>query len=450
MLRRDVALATATIAATATLLGAPLPAAAAPLGGPWGPPHVLYDGRPAQRISQATTTDGTTVVAFQRNPRHGPRSSFVAIQRSGGTWSEPAPLSDRRTIRPKVLAWGAGHLSVIWSSPVGPNNYRYHLRSLNAEGTLGEAERLVKAKYAFRMYQAAMNSHGQVALAWSNGNRFDRVVVRHVDGSWARYPRVPVRHARTYGFQVIEDPRALFLDDAGRVSIITWGSVDDSSKVIWLARPGGDDGWTTQRIESGRTPYGYLDAAAYASNPRGDLVVTWAELDASGEATVQLRFAPDGEELGEPTTLPTNWCYLDVEPCAGVAIGEDGTVTVAYGRGPGRGDIVAEMVRRAPDGTFTPAQTLSESLLYVLGLQVAGNLRGDAVVSFYGYDGASSCTAFARCPAKQPCAETLWRDDDRSRLDLWTTVMGVDAEVTVTWWMFGHDGIATRQLAAAG
>jgi hypothetical protein len=262
---------------------------------------------------------------------------------------------------------------------------------------------------------------------------------------------VPVLHPTCCGgLRYISNPRALFLDDAGGVSNITWGTVDDSKRAIWLTRPDAEDGWTTQRIgplDGGTTRYGSVPDASYASNPRGDLVVTWPQ-SRLGEWSLQLRFARSGHRLGEPATLSNNYCATDDSaPCAAVAMANDGTVTVAYGRGE-RGDVAVEMVRRDPHGTFTPAQTLTAGLLWAQQLQVAGNPEGDAIVSFASYPPGTS--GFARCPATQPCAETLWLSDDPSRLDVWTTSMGPDAEVTVTWSEFYHDGIATRQLAAVG
>jgi hypothetical protein len=349
-----------------------------------------------------------------------------------------------------VVAWGDGHLSVIWSSHAGPDNYRFHLRSLAADGTLGEPEKLIKAEYAYRTYQAAMNSHGQVALAWSNGDLYDRVVVRQLDGSWTRYPKVPVLHPTCCGgLQYISNPRALFLDDAGRVSNITWGTVDDSDEAIWLTRPDNSGGWSTELIgpvDGGSTPYGRVPDASFASNTRGDLVATWPQYKL-GDWSVHLRFAENGHPLGESTTLSDN-CPPDASsPCAGVAIAEDGTSTVAYGRGE-RGDVAIKMVRRDPDGTFTRAQTLAAGLTWAFDMQLAGNPGGDTIVSLRTY--APVRTAFARCPAGRPCAETLLLGDDPSWLDPWTTSMGADAEVTVTWSEYHHEGIATRQLAAVG
>lgn len=199
-------------------------------------------------------------------------------------------------------------------------------------------------------------------------------------------------------------------------------------------------------VDGGTTPYGRVPDASYASNPRGDLVVTWPQVKL-GEWSIHLRFAESGHPLGEPMTL-SDQCPPDgSNPCAAVAIAEDGTSTVAYGRGV-RGDITIEMVRRDTDGTFTPAQTLAAGLVWAFDMQVAGNPGGHTIVSLRTY--SPSRSAFARCPAMQPCAETLWLSGDPGTLNAWTTSMGDDAEVTVTWSVFYHDGVATRQLAAAG
>lgn len=455
MTRRTGAVLMTVVLAAAGLLGGSPPVAASPVDDPWGPPHVLFDGHTSGNLAQATTTDGTTVTVYVERPRwRDPGVAMVAVRPSGGTWSEPTRLSDERGRGAKVIAWGAGRLSVIWATGSGENKISYSMRSLTEDGTLGDTEKLIKVDHASPIFKAAINSHGQVALAWSDADRYDRVVVRQTDGTWTHLPRVPIFHSGTWGIEIPE-PRALFLDDAGRVSTITWGTTGGSGTGIWLARPGDGRGWSTQRI---LPVNGWVndEHASYTSNPRGDLAVVSGREETSGRVSVLMRFAAAGEPLGDPIQPTDYQCFRNrASFCAGAALADDGTATVAYPRAAGGDDIVIEVARRAPDGTWSPAQVVSGVFWQNIfdGVVMAGNAGGDAVVSYYEERGEPFAgVGFVRCPAAQEqcVAPTFLEDAFPAR---WRTSMGDDAEVSVTWsvdeWIRDED-IITRQLAAAG
>jgi hypothetical protein len=421
---------------------------------PWGPRHLLYDGHSAETLSQATTSTGVTVVTFRALPHQGAAQSLVSVQVRGGTWSTPAPLSSAHALRPTVIAWGQGQLSVIFQIPAGPNSYTFRERRLEPEGTLAPARKLFTAHDAYPSYQAAVNTSGDIALAWSNADLFDRVVVVQPDGSVTELPPVPVHHPTYGGLQFIANPKALFLDDAGVVSDLTWGNLNGSSRAIWLMRPNGAGGWQSQRVaplQGGVLDYGYVDEADYAANGDGDLVVSWQQKDRSTKTwSTELRYAPARARLGLPTVLADQYCFIDNPyPCAALAMASDGTATAAYETDADGDDLVVNVVRRGPDGNFTPPQDVSVPIWVNTfhGVQVAGNLAGDAIVSFTGGDHRTSWTEFARCPARSSCTATLRRQNDPSWLDSWVSSIGPRAGATVTWSQYYHSGVATRHLS---
>jgi hypothetical protein len=280
------------------------------------------------------------------------------------------------------------------------------------------------------------------------------VVVVHRDGTTTALPPVPVHHPTSGGLQYISNPRSLFLDDAGRVSDLTWGTLDGSDRAIWLMRPNGSGGWTSQRVaplRGGDLDYGYVHHANAAANARGDLVVAWPQQDPVSKAwTTFLRYAPAGGQLGGPRMLGDVRCLIDIpSPCASVAIAGDGTVTAAYGSNAGDDNMVVNVVRRAPDGSFSAPQPVSVPIWVNVnhGIQVAGNRRGDALVSFTGGDHHTVWTQFARCPAAAPCGATLRRLNEPSWLDPMVTSRGPSG-ATVTWSHYYRNGVRTRHLAS--
>jgi hypothetical protein len=421
---------------------------------PWGPRHVLYDGHSTGTISQATTTSGVTVATFGVRPRHGAAQELVSVQTRGGSWSPPAPVSSARTLRPKVIAWGAGQLSVIFQIAAGQDTYTFRERTLQPDGTLAPARKLFTAHYAYPSYQAAINTAGDIALAWANGDLHDRVVIVHRDGSATELPPVPVRHPTSHGLQFIANPKALFLDDSERVSDLTWGTLDGSSRAIWLMRLDGSGAWRSQRVaplHGGVLDYGYVDEAAYAANTHGDLAVSWQQRDpATKKWSTELRYAPAGASLGAPTILADEYCFIDnPSPCADLAMSSDGTATVAFETDAGDDTLVVNVARRTRDGSLSTPQAVSTPIWVntLQGVQVAGNADGDTVVSFTGGDHRRSWTEFARCPADLACTATLRRRNDPSWLDSWVTSLGPSAGVTVTWSQYYHSGLATRHLS---
>jgi hypothetical protein len=421
---------------------------------PWSPPYTLHKGRTSGGINQATTTDGTTVVVFKKRlSLDTPGVAWTAIRPPSGPWGKPFRLADGRGRRPTVIAWGAGNLSVIWNSGAGRNTLRYHMRTLTADGLLGEPELLIKTDNASPAYRAAINSYGQVALAWSDSDRYDEVVVRQADGTWSHYPKMPVFHTGQWNLRIPE-PRALFLDDGGRVSAVSWGTVGDSGTAIWLARPDDGGDWTTQQVQpvSGWVDH---DHAVYVSNPRGDLAFVSGQRQSSGRWLPQFRFAAAGDRLGKPIALTDYECFTDGPLyCAGVSLAEDGGATLAYPRSAGGDDIVIEVVRRTADGVLGAAQVVSEVIWQNTfhGVEMVGNGDDDTVLSFTGGSRLSGTgVAFVRCPSASPCADATFSDGAPSWLDYWHTSLGDDAEATVTWseeeWIRNGD-VISRQLAA--
>jgi hypothetical protein len=219
-------------------------------------------------------------------------------------------------------------------------------------------------------------------------------------------------------------------------------------------RPDESSDWQSQRaapLENGFLDYGYVDEADYAMNLRGDLVVSWQQRDrTTKEWSTELRYAPAGSNLGAPKVLADEYCFIDhSSPCAGLSIASDGTATVAYGSTAGGDNMIVNVVRRAPDGTFTTPQEVSVPIWVngYDGVHVAGNRRGDAVVSFAGGNHQEIWSQYARCPAHEACGATLRRGNDPSWLDSWVTTVGPKAGVTVTWSRYYHAGVLSRHLA---
>jgi hypothetical protein len=290
---------------------------------PWGNPHALYTGRAALVVQQATSSRGMNVAVFRATPKSGSKL-LVAVQLAGQPWGDAEPLSDGTVLNPRVMAWGAGNISVVWESPAGRDNYQFYVRTVGSNGAWSDAQSLVKAVYAYTPYQAAINSQGRIALAWSNGDLHDRVVVQNGTGGWTHLPVVPVAHPTSHGLQFVSNPRNLFLDDSGRVSLVTWGTLDGSGRVVWLMHLDDSGAWAAERVaplKGATLGYGWVQHVHAVADPSGDLAFVMSQLDAgTGQWSTMFRYRPAGEPLGSVTLLSHYPCFIDGASCGDLAI----------------------------------------------------------------------------------------------------------------------------------
>lgn len=448
--RTSLALTSVTLVAAGVV--APSASAAGRTDGTWGATHVLYGKRVSEEISQATSSRGTTVAVFRTHQKTQPVK--VAVQQAGKPWAKAVPLSDGPVARPTVIAWGRGMVSVIWQSPAGTDNYLFHLRTLSPDGTWQDAERLTTATYAYPVYQAAINDQGAVALAWSNGDLHDRVAVRDAGGHWFYPPALPVVHPTYQGFQFISNPRNVFLDGAGRVTVVTWGNLNGSGRVLWLLHLTDSHTWQTERIAPIRGSmlgYGWVPQAHVASDAGGDLAVVFSQqAHDSKRWTTMVRYRPADGTLGQPRVLTHERCDKSAQSCGDLAVTRDGTTLLAWPSQPGEDTLVVNFSRRSPSGAFSEPQTVSDPLwdnAYLSRtVSVSANALGDAVVSYDAGDRQSTVPEFARCRSGRPCESPL-TSDAPDWLDSWLVTLGPRGGSTVTWVRYYRAGVLTRHLA---
>lgn len=419
--------------------------------------HTLYDGKVSYVLGQATSNTGLTVVVFRTSPDSGQPQGYAVVQRPGEQFGAPMLLSAGPVVRPTVLSWGDGNVSVVWESPAGTNNWSYHLRTVASDGSWGATQDLLTAQYAYTWFQAAINSTGEVALSWSNGDNTDRVAIRHQDGSWTRPPPVPVVHPTSGGYVLIANPRALFLDDAGRVSDITWGSLGAQGRALWLMRLDAQGAWQGERIAptgDATLSYTFVSHAHFSADAKGDIAVVAVQQPATGArfATI-FRYRPAGGTFGANRQLSPTICEddLGLHTCADVAVAGDGSALMTYLVKTGS-DYVVRVVRRATDGTYSKAETVSEAFPYVprYGVDLASNAKGDGLVSFDGGTKKVVYTEFARCPAAGQCELALRRDSGPNWMLEWFSTVGPSGGNTVSWVTFNGQQVITRRLAPLG
>ena len=321
------------------------------------------------------------------------------------------PIANGTVLRPTVVAWGAGNLSLIWQTQqAGVDNWEFHQRVIASNGTIGPVEDLTNAHYAYPWYQAAVDDAGDVGLSWAAGDNFDRVAVR-VHGTWTQYAPVPIHHPLSGGTPFIANPLRLFLSGSGEPALVTWGTQPGTGRAIWLARPA-RQGWATQRIgpTGGQTlGYDWVPTARFAGDAAGDVAAVWSQEDSTRRWTTTFGEWSPADSLLARRVLSHERCDYLWTTCGDVELTSDGTADLAWSIPAGGDGAVLRFQRHDAAGTFSTPQSVSSRIWSntYTGVQVAVNAAGDALVSFAGGNHQTIDTLFARCPSSGACLATV-------------------------------------------
>ena len=454
----------AVVVAALTLAGVAVHADTSGTAQRWTPPHQLVHEVVTPGQSIVTTERGMTVVAW--TARRGAGSFLVraAVQPRGDTWGRPVVVSGsaEKVAGVQAVAWGAGKVSVFWEREVGRDDWQFRMRTVNAAGAWGPVVTLRTAVHAYPGFLADVNADGVVALSWESGDHRVRVALRGTDRTWRAAPPVPVVSPGAPS-RFVDNPRAMFLTDAGQVIVVAWGHRQGSAGSLWLERLGRADDWHSTRIgptQGQRLAYNWVPQARFAADPDGNLAAVWSQQDPQTHRwTTLVRYrSTAGGGLGPAQTLGHARCDYLYQWCADVAMGSSGRAVLAWAK-PGADGQRVVAARTTRSGRLSAPQTLyAESVDYVFrGVAVEANASGDATINFIGGDAKVFYQEFARCPAGSRCRPLVRRENAPSWLDPLAFTVAPSGVSTMSWATGCAGGEAcrpdrvwARRLSAAG
>jgi hypothetical protein len=240
-------------------------------------------------------------------------------------------------------------------------------------------------------------------------------------------------------FRFIDNPQAVFVSNGGDIRVVAWGRHHGTKgRALWLARLADHGKWRYARIgptNGDKLEYNWVGQTRIASDPRGDMAVTWSQQDPSTHQWSTLfRYDPAGKGRTTVRVLSHARCDRDWNWCADVALSDAGNAIVAWAM-PGTDAQNLYVARRPRNGPLGHAHGLySESVSYVFsGIAVAANAQGDAVVNFIGGDGNVFLQEFARCPAGEQCGPLVVRNNKPSWLDPLSVSVAPSGKTVMAW-----------------
>jgi hypothetical protein len=434
-----VAASALTLIAT-TLVAAPAGAGSSTSSpAKWGPLHLLAKQPVTTNVGVASTGLGMSVVAWKARRSDGTFQATADVRVPGATWSQPVLVNsvDENAAAVHLVAWGDGHVSVLWETSTGQDKWTIKMRTVGASGNLGPISTLRTTAYAYPGYQADINDAGAIALSWENGDHTDRVAVRRANGSWQIPVPVPVVSPGP-SYRFISNPRDMFISDSGHISVVAWGRLPGTAgNAIWLEDLASDGTWRSTRIgptNAARLGYDWVPESQFASNPDGDFAAVWPQQDPqSHQWTTLFAYRRAGGILGQAQVLGHYRCDYFYRSCADTAVSDSGQAIVAWPRSAQ--DVDIEVARSSATGQLGAPQrvfTVAWNHAYN-GVAVEANAAGDATVNFTGGTRQVIYQEFVRCAAGHPCASAVARQGGPSWLDVLHFAIGVDGATTATW-----------------
>lgn len=273
---------------------------------------------------------------------------YVSERGSDGVWQDPRGTVDnfssneQYALRSDVVIGGSGEAILVWDQWTG-QNFGIQIARQKGEGEMWQLPKSYEDIYSPKVFYSnlpfvATNASGDAVVSWfqSNGGPLMTWV------SERRTPNDDFTHVRQEDFisppaQPVDYVHARFnprpaVSPDGHV-VVTWAQLDGSGNVpLFLATREPDGTWTLPQ-SLGNTfspPEGISRCAVPVFGPNGDLYVTWMHDPGTGYQVLFAHRASSGEWLisGQSPMLLSAPGVFAFEPH--LAVGPSGAVVVAW------------------------------------------------------------------------------------------------------------------------
>jgi hypothetical protein len=300
----DAGVATAAWSLHQSVTQAEIEVATRPAGGEWGAPVELASGNLGPPRIAANPAGDMSLVWIRDQGPFEPRLIEFSSRPAGGTWSEPATISNPGvdSIAPNSIVTADGEIVAVWRNALGVET-RLVSASLPPGGSWSEPEDISAIEREISGAELAIDGAGEVVATWIRdeeaGNNFlVETASRAPDGSWGAAVKLGVSGSPAHEVN-------LSVNSAG-AALATWeeklNAHPAAVKVMAAYRPAGG-AWQSPVTIIAKGFAVRLPSPQPAVYPNGDAVAVWQSTEEPNNVlTADLRPAP----IAAPTLLSTN------------------------------------------------------------------------------------------------------------------------------------------------
>ncbi|MFN8121538.1 MAG: choice-of-anchor C family protein [Thermoleophilia bacterium] len=338
-------------------------------GGTWGANAWTSAVAGGADVPQVGVDSAGNAVAVWRQYNGANYEVYTASRPAGGSWGTPAALTtgapDPQTV---ALAVGADGTAVaVWDRYDG-SNYRIYAAVRSSSGVWGTPAAISTAGSMALNPKVAIDATGNAVAAWEQGGV---QAARYSGGAWGS--------PQTVGSTGADQPRVA-MNATGETALV-WRRSDGTNTRTEAATRSGSGAWSAVSVisASGRD----AQSPNVAVTPAGAMVATWIRSDGTN-TLVQTSERPSGGAWGAGVSRSAAGQNATGPQIASHA---DGGIVLTWTRYDGTAWRV-QAIERTGAGTWGSVSDMSDPAQNGFGPSVATSANGDAILTWYRWDGA--------------------------------------------------------------
>ncbi|MCC6831102.1 MAG: choice-of-anchor C family protein [Thermoleophilia bacterium] len=390
------------------------------VGGLWGADVWVSAVGPSADVPQVGVDSAGNAVAVWRQSNGVNFVIYAADRPAGGAWSAPTALtSGGPDPQAPVLAVAADGTAVAaWVRSDG-GAIRIQTAVRSASGTWG-ATTYASVGPGANNPVVAIDASGNAVAAWEQNGILS---ARYSGGSWST--PVPVGAS---GAQ-----QAAIAMNAGGETVVAWKRTDGAKTRIETVNRSGAGAWSAVTILSAAGQDAQQPDVAVS--PAGAMTAAWSRSDGTN-LVIQTAERPAGGAWGPATTRSAAGGDAVVPRLAAHA---DGAVVAAWSRNDGTANRV-QVIERSADGAWGPVATMSDPGQPAWAAKVATSANGDAILSWYRWDGSRYRVQSRVKPSGGTWGATTTHSDGGATAYQVQPAMAPDGTAILVWQYFGSPG----------